>query len=124
MENFKEPEFLPVLTEMFSKALVIAGEQNLPCSNSSKSKRSLKFSNTLNAAYLAHKKACNAWRNAGRPISSSHPAKLENINTQRRLQQIRREEMRSKDDLLYNKLMESHSKDFNLMYNLLKKTQK
>ena len=32
MSNFDEPIFIPVLSEMFSKALVLSAEQNFECS--------------------------------------------------------------------------------------------
>ena len=69
MSNFDEPIFIPVLSEMISKALVISAEENFECSQSTKKqvKNLPRFSKDVKQVYQDHKRICRDWRIAGRP---------------------------------------------------------
>ena len=57
----------------------------------SKKRSTLKFSKTLRDAYQNHRKICSLWRRAGRPLTITHPAKLEKVLSQRLIQKLRRD---------------------------------
>ena len=95
MEAFQGPEFIPALSEMFSKMLVLSAEQNFETIKprvNKKKKNVPKFSKEHVEAYHNHQKICQLWRGAGRPQSNLHPAKAAKLECQRSLQKIAREE--------------------------------
>ena len=75
--------------------LVISAELNFECSkpnHNPKKKKGPQFSKQLSDAYMEHKQICKQWRAAGRPTQISHPMKVKKLESQRRLQQLSREE--------------------------------
>ena len=88
-----------------------------------KKKEFPKFSKQTTEAYFEHKKICQEWRNAGRPSNASHPIKVRKLQSQRKLQQLSREEQSSKAIVLHNDLMETFHSNINLLCNKLKKAR-
>ena len=122
--TFQGPEFIPALSEMFSKMLVISAEQNFDTTKSlqNKKRKSLPaFSKEHIQAYNQHEKICKQWRTAGRPQSNLHPAKAAKLKSQRYMQQIARHEESMKSLNLHAELMETHSKDISKVCSKLKK---
>ena len=124
VEKFDQPEEIPVLTEMFSKMLVLSAEQNLETSNtnlSTQKKIYPKFSKELSAAYKTHSKMCQNWRDAGRPGDASHPTKIYRLKSQHIMRQITREDKSRRACQLHDELMEVHFKDISRVSQKLKK---
>ena len=122
--TFQGPEFIPALSEFFSKMLVISEKQNFDTTQSlqNKNRKSLPaFSKEHIQAYKQHEKICKQWRTAGRPQSNLHPAKAAKLKSQRYLQQIGRQEESMKSLNLHAELMETHSKDISKVCSKLKK---
>ena len=124
--EFKEPAFLPVISELVSKALVTSAESSFPTSKPVKRSQSIKrnkiqFSEIHIAAYESHKQVCQYWRQSGRPSDPNHPAKKAKLESQRRLQKIAREEQFKRALDTHESLMASFSKDINYVYKELKK---
>ena len=121
---FQGPEFIPALSEMCSKMLVISAEQNFNVSKPYLNKRKKQFpdfSKEHLEAYQCHEKVCKQWRAAGRPQSSQHPAKAAKLQSQRRLQQISRQEESNKSMKQHEELMDTHANDINNVCSKLKK---
>ena len=106
--TFDKPEYIPILSELFSKMLVLSAENNFetftPSRNTGKHK-SFISSNHRNA-FTQHEIVCQKWRRQGRPGDKSHPAKRAKVISQQNLQKIVREEEALKarqthDDLMY-----------------------
>ena len=113
-ERFDGPEFIPALSEMCYKMLVISAEQNFETSkpNTTKKKRQFPgFSKEQIKAYNDHEKICKQWRETGRPQSNLHPAKAAKLESQRYLQKISRSNEAAKALKNHNELMETHSND-------------
>ena len=95
-------EFIPLLCEMFSRALVICAENNFDVKNpltkhkNKKHKTFPYFSKEYKDAHAAHKSVFSDWRKAGRPSDNSHPAKEKVLQSRRHLQSIARDEESSK----------------------------
>ena len=125
--QFNQPEFIPVLCELFSKMLVISAEQSFeisrPKPNTSKktNKHKTYISDVHKKAYLEHEKICIEWRIQGRPSLSTHPAKVAKTHSQRRLQKISRDEEASKAIKNHDELMNTFNTNINEIYNKLKK---
>ena len=87
--QFQEPEFIPVLCELFSKTLVISAEQNFETSNprpnmkksSNPNRHKLYISEKQRTAYKEHERICHEWTRQGRPSNTTHPAKIAKINS-------------------------------------------
>ena len=123
-EVFQGPEFIPALSEMCSKMLVISAEQNYEVSKPNLNKKKKQFpgfSKEHLKAYIEHEKICRQWRISGRPQSNLHPAKAAKLKSQRYLQQIARQDESNKSLKLHEELMETHSKDINNVCSKLKK---
>ena len=122
-DNFDGPEFIPALSEMCAKTLVISAEQNFETSNPNpqKKKQFPGFSKEQIKAYQDHDHICSLWRAAGRPQSNLHPAKAAKLESQRFLQRLSRENESAKALKLHNELMETHAKDFSKVCSKLKK---
>ena len=123
--EFKEPEFIPVLCELFSKMLVISAEQNFETSKpkalKKKSNHKVYISDNHRKAYMEHEKICIEWRKQGRPSLTTHPAKIAKLNSQRYLQKVTREEEASKAIKNHEELMDTFNKNINQICNKLKK---
>ena len=101
--NYCDVEFLPILCELFSKALVISAEHcyetTKPSSKISNTKNEYpKFSKEYLDAHNKHKKVFSEWRKAGRPSDFNHPAKEAMLLSRRNIQKIA--EMRKVQSLL------------------------
>ena len=124
MNDFNEPFYIPALSEMFSKTLVISAEQNFECSQPVKKKKKAnfpKFSSELTEAYQYHKHICKEWRAAGRPSDKQNPLKIQKLQSQRNLQQISRSEQTIKAINAHNELMETHNTSFSDVFKKLEK---
>ena len=108
VNQFDQPEFIPFLSEMFSKTFVMCAENNFevkkPKKKSTKPKKTY-FSTEHKNAYLSHERVCIEWRKQGRPKDATHPAKQAKLQSQQNLQRIAREEeslkaMQNHDDLM------------------------
>ena len=89
LEEFNQPDFLPEASEMVSRALVLAAEQNFRTSNpiGLKEGKAKGQSFSMERQEL-HQKSCDNWRKAGRPKEANHPARIEKLKTQRYIQMI------------------------------------
>ena len=126
MLNLNETIFIPVLTEIFSNMLVISAQQNFECSKSVASrqkKNSPHFPNKITVASFQHKKICQQWRDAGRPRDKTHPMKVNKLESQRKLQQLSREERSSKAIIFHNDLMECFNSNISQIFTILKKAR-
>ena len=121
--EFQGPEFIPALSEMCAKTLVISAEQNFEVSKpkySNKKKPSPNFSKERIKAYKEHEKICKAWRAAGRPQSNLNQAKAAKLKSQRYLQNLAREEESTSATKLHNELMNVHANEINKVCKKLK----
>ena len=121
--NYKGPEFIPALTEMISKTLVLSAEMNFDHSkpNQDRNQRPIPgFSKEHREAYNNHAKVCKQWRKAGRPQAADHPAKAAKLQSQRRLQKLSRQAEAEKAIKQHDKLMKAHANDINSVCGLLK----
>ena len=113
LNNYKNVEFIPLLCELFSKALVISAENKFETSSPSKHHMSHKhkplpyFSKEYKAAHSDLKNVCRDWRKAGRPSDNLHPAKSQVLQSRRNLQRIARNEDASKSIKFSEELMET-----------------
>ena len=113
-ESFKSPEFIPALSEMCSKALVLSAEMCFKTTNPKsyhKVREVPRFSPDMIQAYNEHEKNCKKWRAAGRPSSNTHPLKLLKLSSQRNLQRLTRKETSEKAIKLHEELMQCKSSD-------------
>ena len=97
LDQFNQPEYIPVLSEICSKMLVMCAENNLETSTKTSQsehsqKRNIRFSAKRIQAYKDHVDICKTWRLQGRPQNADHPAKAAKIESQHKLQRIAREE--------------------------------
>ena len=121
---YKGPEFIPALSEMCSKTLVLSAEMNFEYSkpNQHKNKKSFSwFPQDLREAYFDHEKVCKQWRAAGRPHAADHPAKAAKLQSQRRLQKLSRQAESEKALKQHEGLMKAHSNDINSVCGILKR---
>ena len=85
LDQFQEPDHIPILCELFSKMLVISAEKNFetisPRNNISKKKKPY-FSPQHKAQNISHEKVCKEWRRQGRPQDANHPARIAKLNSQ------------------------------------------
>ena len=91
INQFNQPEHIPILSELFSKLLVISTENNLKHKISKTniwSKVKPYFSPAHRMAFDTHEKVCRQWRVQGRPTDANHPAKIAKLQSQRNLQRI------------------------------------
>ena len=126
MEGCVEPLFIPVLSEMFSKILVISAEQNFHCSSPKQKqteKKLPRFSKELMEAYNEHKRICKQWRAAGRPSSSSNQFKASKLESQQKLQKLSRAEQSCKAIKLHEELMDAHNTNIAVVCKKLKKSR-
>ena len=126
LNKYSAPEFIPVLCEMFSRALVISAENNFEdkCplkTHTQKHKAHPYFSKEYRDAHKAHKNNFEEWRKSGRPSDRDHPAKEKVLQSRRRLQRIARDESSAKSIEFSNDLMETFRGDINKVYSKLKK---
>ena len=120
---YKGPEFIPALTEMCSKMLVLSAEKNFETyepNQNTKKKQFPFFSKEHFLAYRDHETICRKWRAAGRPQSADHPAKLAKLQSQRRLQKISRQAESEKALAQHEELMKAHAYDRNNVFRKLK----
>ena len=121
--NFKGPQFIPALTEMISKTLVLSAEMNFEHTKPNpdrKQKTVPWFSKEHREAYNNHAKVCKQWRAAGRPGAADHPAKAAKLQSQRRLQSLSRQVEAEKAVKQHDNLMKAHANDINSVCGLLK----
>ena len=86
VEQFNQPEYIPVLSELFSKMLVMCAEKNFDTTCPSSKPRTqgkTYFSREHKMAYIRHEKVCNDWRKQGRPKEASHRARIAKLESQR-----------------------------------------
>ena len=124
--KYNTVENIPILCELFSKALVLSGENNFETTNPTyKSKKSTLpyFSSAYKAAHTTHQRVFKEWRNAGRPSDLAHPAKQAVLESRRALQRIRRTEENTKSIKLHDDLMTTFETDKNKIYMKLKKSR-
>ena len=125
VSEFNDPAFLPVVSELVSKALVTSAEESFPSSRPFKhrpnSRNNVTFSENHIAAYSSHKQVCKHWREMGRPSDPNHPAKKAKLESQRRLQKIAREDASKKAFEVHETIMTAFSKDINGVFKELKK---
>ena len=118
-------EFIPVLCEMFSRALVICAEKSFESRQQTKKKTKKKeypyFSKEYREAHAEHKKSFSEWRKAGRPSDKSHPAKAQVLHSRRHLQKTAREENNNKSIEFANDLIDTFKNDINNVCSKLKK---
>ena len=122
-DTYDEPEFVPALCEMVSKAFVMSAENNFATTNPNYGKKKVcppKFSSEQTQAYNEHRKACKIWREAGRPQDSAPPAKAHKLFTQRNLQSINRKHSSEKAIKLHEELMDVHLNDMSKVCKKLK----
>ena len=90
-EQFNQPEYIPILAELFSKMSVLTAENNfettIPSSKKHPSGKTC-FSHEHKMSYDKHEH-CRAWRNEGH-TASDHPAKIAKLESQHNLQRIAR----------------------------------
>ena len=123
-ESYNNLEFVPILSEMFAKTLVLAAENNFETvvPKEKKNMRMLPyFSKEYKDAHRNHKNICSEWRKSGRPSNSSHPAKAAVLQSRRKVQQIGRFEEASNSIRNHEDLMNTYDKDINQVYAKLKK---
>ena len=123
--QFNQPEFIPVLCELFSKMLVISAENNFDISTP-KSAKLVKqnrtyFSDEHRDAYYEHEKVCIDWRKQGRPAHASHPAKIAKLNSQQKLQKIARDAEAIKARKNHDDLMTTFKQNISQVCNKLKR---
>ena len=123
LEKYNGPEFIPALSEMFSKTLVISAENSFETVSSdvNKKKKKQEFSKEHLKAYRDHEQICRKWRRSGRPSSNLHPDKAAKLESQRRLQKIARDEAAIKAIKIHDELMNCHANDINKVYSKLKR---
>ena len=124
--KYNTVENIPILCELFSKALVLSGENNFETTNPTyKSKKSTLpyFSSAYKAAHTTHQRVFKEWRNAGRPSDLAHPAKQAVLESRRALQIIRRTEENTKSIKLHDDLITTFDTDKNKIYMKLKKSR-
>ena len=124
VNKFNQPEYIPLLSELFSKMLVISAENNFdtstPTTNVSKQQKPY-FSTEHKSAYFAHERVCKEWREQGRPQVPNHPAKIAKVASQRNLQRIGREEESLKAMTNHDDLMKTFKLDISQVCRKLKK---
>ena len=122
--QFNQPEFIPLLSELFSKMLVICAENNFetikPKMKTSKLKKPY-FSPDHRAAYMSHESVCKEWRRQGRPKDINHPARIAKLSSQRNLQRIVRHEQSMKARKNHDDLMATFQQNISQVCNKLKK---
>ena len=121
-QQFDGPQFIPALSEMCAKTLVISAEQNFETTKPKTKKKNPfpNFSAERVNAYKLHENICKQWRVAGRPQSNLHPAKAAKLESQRSLQQIARQEDAVKALKNHEELMHTHANDINQVCKKLK----
>ena len=124
--QFNQAEDIPILSELFSKMLVISAEKNFETitpKTRMKRKTAQKpfFSAQHKLAYESHEKICKDWRIQGRPQDVNHPAKIAKINSQRTLQRIAREEENVKAHQNHDDLMSTFHQNISQVCSKLRK---
>ena len=124
LSKFNQPEFIPVLSELFSKMLVISAENNFETVTPAKNISSIKkpyFSSEHKSAYIEHERVCKEWRRQGRPQDPNHPLKIGKQCSQRNLQRISRDEESMKAKQTHEDLMTTFKLDIGQVCKKLKK---
>ena len=124
VNQFNQPEYIPMLTELFSKMLVISAEKNFETvipKTKNHTHKTPYISLQHKVAYIAHEKVCKEWRIQGRPQDASHPAKIAKLESQRKLQRIAREEDALKAHKNHDDLMSTFKLNISQVCNKLKK---
>ena len=113
LTTFDEPEHLPSLAEMTSNMLVMCAEKCFEWKESKHShvKATPRFSKPLREAYKNHIQICKEWRKAGRPISNTHKAKSDKLESQRYIQKLQRDEESHKAKAQHEDLMDTYDKN-------------
>ena len=121
--EFNEPEYIPLLSELFSKMLVISAKNNFethhPKMKSSGSK--IFFSPEHKEAYRKHENICKEWRRQGRPKDPKNFIKQLKLESQRNLQRISRQDEALKAHKDHDELMTAFVQNINQIYKKLKK---
>ena len=123
INQFNQPEHIPILSELFSKMLVISAENNFEHKKTNTNIRSNKpyFSPAHRMAFNTHENVCRQWRLQGRPKDANHPAKIAKLQSQRNLQRISREEESLKAHKNHEELMSIFKQDISQVCQKLKK---
>ena len=97
--QFNAIEEIPILTELFSKVLVISAKNNfdtrIPRAYILPNQKQF-FLSEHRDAFKKHETICRLWRKEGRPQSKDHPVRLLKLQSQRNLQRIARSEKSAK----------------------------
>ena len=123
LSEFNQVEFIPLLSELFSKMLVISAENNFETITPKIKPKSGKpfFSLEHKLAYKNHEQVCLDWRKQGRPKNNDHPAKKLKLESQRNLQRIAREAEKEKALQNHDDLMNTFNQNVTQVYKKLKK---
>ena len=78
LENFSDPEHVPVMTAIFSEVMVKSAELNFEVKvpKSNKVRKSPFFSKERRKAYQDHANADKEWRKKGRPTDKDNPLNI------------------------------------------------
>ena len=76
-DSYDKLEFVPILSEMLARALVLSAENfETVVPKEKKNMRMLPyFSKEYKDSHRNHKNICSEWGKSGRPLDSSHPSK-------------------------------------------------
>ena len=123
INHYKLPQYIPLLSELFSKPLVLSAERNFDTFSPSQKAQKRKSTISLRhkQAYDEHETICKAWRKDGRPRDPNHPSRVAKLNSQRKLQNIAREERALKARLTHDDLMSTFNSNISQVCNKLKK---
>ena len=124
VDQFNQPEHIPVLSELFSKMLVLSAENNFETIKPNiKPLKHIKtyFTPEHKLAYFEHEKVCKEWRKQGRPSDTNHPATTAKLNSQRNLQKIAREAEANKSIEIHNDLLNTFTKNISQVSKKMKK---
>ena len=122
--QFNSNEDIPMLSELFSKVMVISAKNNFdtrtPKSYKKPNQKSF-FSIEHREAFKNHEKICKIWRNEGRPLNKDHPIRLAKVESQRKLQRITRTEKSANEQKNHEELMSTFSQNISQVCRKLNK---
>ena len=123
--QFNSVDEIPILSELFSKMLVISAEKNFETVTPGPKKcKQIKpfFSAEHKMAYKKLENVCKEWRQHGRPKEANHPARIAKVASQRNLQKIAREDESVKARRNQDDLMATFTQNISQVCNKLKKS--
>ena len=120
---WNQPEAIPYLSSLVSKLLVNCAtavfKTTGPTIRNSRALPSLSIRQAKNQLKVSFKN----WKQAGRPASEKHPARIQYNQSRAHFQRIRRQEDNFKAIKQSHKLMLSHKNNRNQIYSILKKSR-